>query len=194
MVAEFDCGYHGQNLCFGGRIVVDKLCNCARANPLCATARSWDIRGSRRYKHHQNSTREKNENCGGRGTKSAKFWASRPSGPALRDPTLRGPTIRGPTLRGPTLRDPTLRDPTLLGLSLHPSGPHPLWSKNSTSKNWPKLILAEVDVGRSRNWPKSKLAEVEIGRSRKKSWQKSKLAEVDRAHKNDPKCKHGVRF
>ena len=58
-----------------------------------------------------------------------------------------------------------------------------MWSKNSTSKNWPKSKLAEVEIGRSRNWPKSKLAEVELAEVEKKSWPKSKLAEVDRARK-----------
>ena len=51
-----------------------------------------------------------------------------------------------------------------LGTSLW--GPHPWWSKNSISKNWPKSKLAEVDIGRTR---KKKLAEVEIGRSRSRS-------------------------
>ena len=62
-------------------------------------------------KHHQKSTRktpereEKNEFCGGRRKKSAKF----------RPPTLRGPTLRGPfflglglNLRGATLRAPPM--------------------------------------------------------------------------------------
>ena len=78
-------------------------------------------------------------------------------------------------------------------------GPHPLWSQNSTSKNWPKSRLAEVEIGRSRNWPKSnwpnskkkswlksKLAEVELAELEKKSWLKSKLAEVDRVLPFDP--------
>ena len=50
----------------------------------------------------------------------------------------------------------------------------PSRSKNSTSKNWPKSKLAEVEIGRSRNWPKSKLAEVELAELEKK-----KLAEVE---------------
>ena len=52
------------------------------------------IRGSRRFKHHQNSTRrppgekeKKNENAGGRGKKARNF------GP----PTLRGLTLPGPS-------------------------------------------------------------------------------------------------
>ena len=46
------------------------------------------ISGFRPSKHHQNSTkgppreRRKNENCGGEGKKSAKFWAVRRRGPA----------------------------------------------------------------------------------------------------------------
>ena len=70
-----------------------------------------------------------------RGKEERKLWRdegkkkTRNFGP----PTLRGPTLRGPTLRGPTLR-----------------GPHPLSSQNSTSKNWPKSKLAEVEIGRSR--------------------------------------------
>ena len=77
------------------------------------------IRGSRRFKHHQNSTRRrhlerdrKSENGGGRGKKSAKFWAPNDSGPHLRGP------IRSPTLRASTLRDPTLR-----ALTFSRSGP-----------------------------------------------------------------------
>ena len=52
------------------------------------------ISGPRRIKHHQNSTRrppereEKNEFCGGRGKKSAKFWAPHPSGPHPSGPWL----------------------------------------------------------------------------------------------------------
>ena len=69
-----------------------------------------------------------------------------------------------------------------------PFGPYLLSSQNSTSKNWPKSKLAEVEIGRSRNWPKSKLAEVEIGRSR--NWRKSKLAEVEIGRsRNWPKSK-----
>ena len=30
-----------------------------------------------------------------------------------------------------------------------PFGPHPLWSQNSTSKNWPNSKLAELEIGRS---------------------------------------------
>ena len=105
--------------------------------------------------------REKKENCGGRREKKARNF-----GPPTLHPTLSGPHPSGAPLflglglhpSGPPLRGPTLR------------GPHPLWSQNSTSKNWPKSKLAEVEIGRSR-----------IGRTRKKSWPKSKLAEVDRA-------------
>ena len=85
--------------------------------------------------------------------------------PLLLAPTLFGaPQFLGPTFsrfgaspfRPPTLLGSTLRGPTLRGT-------HPLWSQNSTSNNWLKSKLAEVEIGRSRNWPKSKLAEVEIG-------------------------------
>ena len=103
--------------------------------------------------------------------------------------TLRGPTFSrfGP----PPFGAPTFGAPTF---GAHPSGPqpsgphffwvwastlgastlwgpHPLWSKNSTSKNWPKSKVAEVEIGRSRigRTRKKKLAEVEIGRSRSRS-------------------------
>ena len=54
------------------------------------------ISASRRFKHHQNSTRPPRETqkranwWRERGKKSAKFWA----------PSLRGPTLRGPTFSG----------------------------------------------------------------------------------------------
>ena len=101
---------------------------------------------TRRFKHHQNSTQgpqekeRRKKNCGGGGNKCAKFWA----------PTLRGSTLSGlhpfwaPPLLGSTLR-----------------GPHTLSSQNSTSKNWPKSKLAEVEIGQSRNWSNSN-----FGRSR----------------------------
>ena len=38
-------------------------------------------------------------------------------------------------------------------------GPHPLWSKNSTSKNWPKSKLAEVE---KKSWLKSKLESITL--------------------------------
>ena len=66
-------------------------------------------------------------------------------------PTLRGPTLRSPTLRGPTFSrfgPPPFKASILRGLTLRP---HPLWSQNSTSKNWPKSKLAEVEIGRSRS-------------------------------------------
>ena len=76
---------------------------------------------------------------------------------------------------GPTFRGPTIRDPIFLKVW---AGPHPLWSNDSTSRNWPKSKLAEMEIGRSR-----------IGRTRKKSWLKSKLAEVDRARGEDSHAK-----
>ena len=102
------------------------------------------------HKFHETTPKRgrKNENCGGTGKMSAKFWA----------PTLRGPALSRPhflqvwasTLRGPTLWGPTL------------------WGPNFNIKNWPKSKLAEVEIGRSRkkkkSWPKSKLAEVDRAR------------------------------
>ena len=67
------------------------------------------------------------------------------------------------TVAGEGKKSAKFRGPTTLR-GLRPSGPHPLWSQNSTSQNWPKSKLAEVE-----------LAEL------KKSWLKSKLAEVDHA-------------
>ena len=56
------------------------------------------------------------------------------------------PTLQAPHPSGP----PGFGAPLFQGLGLlHPSGPHPLWSKNSTSKNWPKSKLAEVDRART---------------------------------------------
>ena len=70
------------------------------------------MRGSRRFKHHQNSTRKPSERQKERkwereGKKSAKFCS---------------PTLRGPTLRGAALRSPTIGAPPF---GAHPSGPHP---------------------------------------------------------------------
>ena len=99
------------------------------------------FQGTCASKHHQNSTRrppERHRNSeteAGKGRKSAKFWASHPSGPhpfgapPFRGPTLSGPhpfgapPFRGPTLRGstfsrfgpPTHRGSTLRGSTLRG-------------------------------------------------------------------------------
>ena len=102
--------------------------------------------GARRFKHHQNSTKdaperaERKKNVAREGKKSAKFWASHPSGP-----TLRGPTFYGFGFifwEASTLR-PTLRGPTFYWFGPPPFGAHPLWSQNSTSKKWPKSKLVE---------------------------------------------------
>ena len=117
-------------------------------------------------KHHQNSTKGPQERerrkkiVAEEGKRSAKFWALHLSGFHLRGSTLRGLHPSGPTLGASTL-----------------SGPHTLWSKKSTSKNWPKSNspkskLAENEIGRSRNWPNSKLAEVELAELEKKNWPK----------------------
>ena len=127
----------------------------------------------------QSRERKKEENCGGKREKKARNF-----GPTLRGPTfsrfgastLWAPPFGPPTLRAPhpsglhpsgphffqvwasTLRAPTLRapHPGSPPFGAHPSkGPHTLSSQNSTSKNWPKSKLAEVEIGRSRNWPKS---------------------------------------
>ena len=80
--------------------------------------------------------------------------------PAFGPPNLRGHHPSGP-LRGSTLRGlhPSGPHPSgphffwvwasILGASTL-WGPHPWWSKNSTSQNWLKSKLAEVEIGRSR--------------------------------------------
>ena len=74
------------------------------------------IRGSRRFKHHQNSTRrppereKKNENEGREKEKNAKFWAPHPSG-------------QHPS--GPHPSGPHSSLPHLFWVRPHPSGPHP---------------------------------------------------------------------
>ena len=92
------------------------------------------ISGPRRFKHHQNFTKRppregrKKEKCGRRGKKkSAKFWASHPSGHhfvQVWSPPLRAPLFLGlvPTPSGP----PPFGAPLCLGLGSgpHPSGPH----------------------------------------------------------------------
>ena len=86
----------------------------------------------------------KNEFCGGRGEKHAKFlvphllgpppfWAPHPSGL----PTL-GSGL--PTLRGTTLCRPNIQHPKLAEVEIGPS------------RNWSK---SKKKAGRSRNWPKS---------------------------------------
>ena len=93
-------------------------------------------------KHHQKSTRRppregrKNENCGGRGKKSAKFRA----------PTLRAPTLRGLTLRGPTFF--CVWAPTLVA----PLSMAPPWHTPDPKLDWPKLVKSGWP---KRDWPKS---------------------------------------
>ena len=95
------------------------------------------------------------------------FWAPPFEAPlflGLRPPPFWAPPFGAPLFLGlgpPPFGPPTLLGSTLLGSTLR--GPHTLSSQNSTSKNWPK----------------SKLAEVESAELEKKSWPKSKLAEVD---------------
>ena len=95
------------------------------------------IHGSRRFKHHQNSTRrppetkKKSENWSGRGQKKREILALRLRAPTLRAPTLRGPTLRAPTLGALTFSrsgphpsgPPTLRAPVPLGSALRPPPP-----------------------------------------------------------------------
>ena len=117
--------------------------------------------------------RKKKENCGGGGKKKREilgpppFWAP-PRGPPFGAPPFGAPPFGAPLFLGlgpPPFGPPTLLGSTLLGSTLRgPTlrGPHTLSSQNSTSKNWPKSKLAEVEIGRSRkSWPKSKLAEVD---------------------------------
>ena len=120
----------------------------------------------------------------------------RAAGARTRQPEFWAPPFGAPPFGAPPFGAAPFGVPFFLGLGLHPRastlwGPHPQWSKNSTSKNWPKSNwpkskLAEVEIGRSRNWLKSKLAEVELAELEKKSWPKSKLAEVDRAPGRHP--------
>ena len=137
-------------------------------------------------KFHERTPRErkKKENCGGRREKKREilalppFWAPPFWAPPFGASTLRGPTLRS-TLRGNYLSRPLffwVWASTLGASTLWVA--HPLWSKNSTSKHWPKSKLAEVEIGRSRTWPKSKLAEVELAELEKKAgrsrnWPKS---------------------
>ena len=89
---------------------------------------------ARRFKHHQNSTkrplpREKKENCGGRGKKSATFWAppTRPGSPPIGALHPSGPLL-GPTLCGPKIQHP----------------------KIGRSRNWPKSITLASDPSSAR--------------------------------------------
>ena len=88
--------------------------------------------------------RKKKKIVAGKGKKNAKFWAPHPSGLHPSGSTLRAPPFGAPTLRGPTFSrfGPPPSGPP-------PCGGSPLWSKNSTSKNWPKSKLAEVEIGRT---------------------------------------------
>ena len=70
-----------------------------------------------------------------------KFWAPHPA-----IPTLRGPTFGASTIWGLHPSRPH---------SSPPFGPHPSWSQNSTSTNWPKSPLAEVELAELENWPQS---------------------------------------
>ena len=81
--------------------------------------------------------REKERNEGREREKSAKFWASHPSGPQPFGPQpfglhlfwVRAPTLRPPPLRAPASGPPLLQAPT-------PSGPpSQVWDRR---KNWPK--------------------------------------------------------
>ena len=115
-----------------------------------------------------------------------KLW--REEGKKKRE--ILGPPPFGPPPFGPpTLRGSTLRGPTFSRFGSPPSGPPPLGSPTLCG---PKI--QHLKIGRSRNWPKSILAEVEIGRSRigrtrKNSWPKSKLAEVDHPPRTGLKCR-----
>ena len=157
--------------------------------PKRAHLRSWSS------KHHQNSTRrppereEKNEFCGGRGEKSAKFWPStlrglHPSGPTLRGLHPSGPPpFLAPTLLAPTLLAPTLLAPTLfLCLGPHPFGPlSPPWppipSPYSSPtpphpQKCPQLTVAKVG---------ETVAKTGRGQTRKSCWPKAVVAKVGRA-------------
>ena len=70
------------------------------------------------------------------------------SAPALQTPKFRERGQQEREKRMKTVAGRGTKKREILGP--HPSGPrpwgpHPLWSKNSTSKNWPKSKLAEVD-------------------------------------------------
>ena len=104
-----------------------------------------DISGPRRFKRNQNSTKgpqqegEKNEHCGGRGKKSAKFLGPDPSGPNV------GPTLLGP---GPALR----------ARVWHPLG-HTMTDTHTQIQKWigqgglAKNGLAQTGLAQSRSLP-----------------------------------------
>ena len=138
------------------------------------------ISGHRRFKHHQNSTKKTKrdgkriKNCGGRGKKSAKFWAPTVRAPTLRAPTLRGPTTSGPhffwvcplspwgdpprgphpsgapPFGGPTLRGSTLRGSTLRGSHFFFVWPPTLRGPTMTQKYYPKNWIGQNWIGQ--NW------------------------------------------
>ena len=116
-------------------------------------------------KFHDRTPREKEERKLWREEgKKAKFWAPHPSGfhPSGLHPSGLQPFgahffwVWASTLGASTLWEP-----------------HPLWSKNSTSKNWPKSKLAEFEIGRSRNWPKSNWPNSKKQAGRSRNWPKS---------------------
>ena len=98
------------------------------------------FQGLAHQKHHQNSTigppREgrKNENCGGRGKKSAKFWAP----PTLQAPRPSGPHPSRPHGSGPhPLGRPPLPLPSSRSPETAPKTPPPLpETPQETRKEW----------------------------------------------------------
>ena len=107
------------------------------------------ISGPRRFKHHQNSTkepqeRERRKKIVGEGKKSAKFWAPHPSGLTLLAFTLQAFTLRGPPFGAPPFGAP----PSFVPKIQHPK-------------------IGRKQIGR---WLKSKLAEVELAELKRKSW------------------------
>ena len=153
---------------------------------------------SRRFKHHQNSTRRQPERDKKR-KKNAKFWAPHPEGTDFGQSRFGHPDLTNPILANPTsFLDLVCIMAQRVGPKKRknraPKGGAPKWSPFGAPPfvapgfGTPLFLglgpfvvqkfniqkLAEVEIDRSRKWPKSKLAEVKLAELEKK-----KLAEVE---------------
>ena len=131
-------------------------------------------------KHHQNSTRrhpereEKNEFCGGRGKKRAKFWVVQGKG-GPGEGRSRGRAVQGKGGPNQTLKHTTQHNTTQHNTTQHNTTQHNTHTTNQTrfgqsrfwpKSVWPKSVLAKVGFGQSRFWPKSIWAKVGFDQSR----------------------------
>ena len=118
-------------------------------------------------KHHQNSTRrppereEKNEFCGGRGEKRAKFWAV----PGKGGPGKGGPGKGGPEHDQTKTLNPPHRN---RGTNTHATQAHTSTHTHKSKSVWPKLVwpksvakkgLAKLGWPKS-DWPESAMTSV----------------------------------